>query len=87
VLSSFNRDWRQEHTLSRESIAKAVQDEIDKLQKILALLGADTGHGRVVSVQTAATVEKPKRRWTAAARRKMALAQKARWAKIKAGKK
>jgi hypothetical protein len=69
--------------LSRESIAKEVQAEIDKLQKILVLLGT-AGHG--VSVEKMAT-EKPKRRWSAAARRKMALAQKARWAKIKASAK
>jgi hypothetical protein len=69
--------------LSRESIAREVQAEIDKLQKILVLLGT-SGHG--VSVEKTATV-KPKRKWSAAARRKMAAAQKARWAKIKAAKK
>lgn len=73
--------------MSIDTIRQAVQAEIDKLQKILTLLGAETGHARVVSVQTAATVEKPKRRWSAAARRKMALAQKARWAKVRAAKK
>jgi hypothetical protein len=83
----FGRDWRQEKTLSVETIRRAVQDEIDKLQKILALLGAETGHGRALSIEKTAMVEKPKRRWSAAARRKMALAQKARWAKIKAAKK
>jgi hypothetical protein len=72
------------NTLSRESIAREVQAEIDKLQKILVLLGT-SGHG--VSVEKTATAEKPKRRWSAAARRKMAAAQKARWAKIKAAKK
>jgi hypothetical protein len=73
------------NTLSRESIAREVQAEIDKLQKILVLLGT-SGHG-VVSVEKTATVDKPKRKWSAAARRKMALAQKARWAKIRAAKK
>jgi hypothetical protein len=48
-------------------------------------LGAETGHG--VSVKKTAAVEKPKRKVSAAARRKMAAAQKARWARIKAAKK
>ena len=72
--------------MSIETIRKAVQDEVDKLQKILALLGAGESSNSRVSVPTAATV-RPKRRWSAVARRKMALAQKARWAKIRAAKK
>jgi hypothetical protein len=73
------------NTLSRESIAKEVRAEISRLQQVLVLLGTE-GHG-VVSVEKTATVEKPKRKWSAAARRKMAAAQKARWAKIRATKK
>jgi len=52
--------------MSIDTIRQAVQAEINKLQKILALLGAETGHGRSVSVQKAVTVETPKRRWSAA---------------------
>jgi hypothetical protein len=74
-----------EHNLSVENIVKEVRAEIGRLQQVLALLGAETGHG--VSVKTAAAVEKPKRKVSAAARRKMAAAQKARWARIKAAKK
>jgi hypothetical protein len=71
-------------TLSVENIVKEVRAEISKLQQVLVLLG-ETGHG--VSVKKKATVEKPKRKVSAAARRKMAVAQKARWAKIRAAKK
>jgi hypothetical protein len=73
------------NTLSVENIVKEVRAEIGRLQQVLALLGAETGHG--VSVRKTAAVEKPKRKVSAAARRKMAAAQKARWARIKAAKK
>jgi hypothetical protein len=71
--------------LSVENIVKEVRAEIGRLQQVLALLGAETGHG--VSVKKTAAVETPKRKVSAAARRKMAAAQKARWARIKAAKK
>jgi hypothetical protein len=73
------------NTLSVENIVKEVRAEIGRLQQVLALLGAETGHG--VSVKKTVAVEKPKRKVSAAARRKMAAAQKARWARIKAAKK
>jgi hypothetical protein len=70
--------------LSVENIVREVRAEISRLQQVLALL-SETGHG--VSVQKTATVETPKRKVSASARRKMAAAQKARWAKIRAAKK
>jgi len=73
------------NTLSVENIVKEVRAEIGRLQQVLALLGAETGHG--VSVKKTAAVEKSKRKVSAAARRKMAAAQKARWAKVRAKKK
>ena len=76
------------NTLSVENIVKEVRAEIGRLQQVLALLGAETGHGvSGVSVKKTTAVEKPKRKVSAAARRKMAAAQKARWARIKAAKK
>lgn len=71
--------------MSVENIVKEVRAEIGRLQQVLALLGAETGHG--VSVKKTAAVETQKRKVSAAARRKMAAAQKARWARIKAAKK
>ena len=70
--------------MSVENIVKEVRAEILRLQEVLALLGAETGHG--VSVKKTATVETPKRKVSASARRQMAAAQRARWAKIRAGK-
>jgi hypothetical protein len=74
------------NTLSRESIVTEVRAEISRLQQVLALLGAETGH--TVSVQKAAAVAantgKPRRKMSAAGRKRIAAAQRARWAKIKA---
>jgi hypothetical protein len=85
VLSFRFASGEQENTLSIESIAQQVKEEISRLQQVLALLGAETGHGvSVKKTATVATNERPRRKVSAASRRKMALAQKARWAKIKA---
>jgi hypothetical protein len=83
VLSCGSHLANKEHTLSIENIVKEVRAEISRLQQVLVLLGTE-GHG--VSVKTA-TVETPRRKVSASARRKMAAAQRARWAKIRAAKK
>jgi hypothetical protein len=77
--------------LSRENIIQEVQAEIERLQQVLALLGAETGHG--VSVHSASiqksvaeTTVRPKRQISAAGRARIAAATRARWAKIRAEK-
>jgi len=59
-----------------DSVIKLIEDEIEELNKVLRLLG---GTGRKQAKDTA-----PRRRMSAAARRKISLAQKARWKKWKA---
>jgi hypothetical protein len=63
--------------------AAALREQIDRLEKQLsALLGAPTSAAPV-----AKPAAKPKRKMSAAARAKIAAAQKRRWAKHRAGKK
>ena len=69
------------NTLSREIIVSEVQAEINRLQQVLALLGE--GGESVIKV-TATTV--PTRQISAAGRRRIAAATRARWAKIRAEK-
>ncbi|HLX84406.1 MAG TPA: hypothetical protein VKR59_10950 [Terriglobales bacterium] len=71
--------------MSIESIKQEIKAEIGKLQQILALLGAETGHGVVAKNRAAST--KPRRGMSAAGRKRIAAAQRARWEKIRAGKK
>jgi hypothetical protein len=59
-----------------EDVIKGIKEEIARLQQVLSILGADTGHGRG-----------GKRKMSAAGRKRIAAAQKARWAKIRAAKK
>jgi hypothetical protein len=68
--------------LSIESIAQQVKEEISKLTQVLHLLGG-TG------TKPAKSKAQPKARRTlsAAGRKRIAAAQRARWAKIKAAKK
>jgi len=75
--------------LSIDNIVKEVRAEIGRLEQVLALLGADTGHGvsaRKTAI-VAATTDKPRRKMSAAGRKKIAAAQRARWAKVRAAKK
>jgi hypothetical protein len=71
--------------LSIESIKQEIKAEIGKLQQVLALLGAETGHGLVAKTGTAGA--KPRRKMSAAGRKRIAAAQRARWAKVRAAKK
>ena len=61
-------------TLDIESIAKQIRQEIERLGKVLHLLGGTTG-------------SRKKRKLSAAGRKRIAAAQRARWAKIRAAKK
>jgi ABC-type dipeptide/oligopeptide/nickel transport system ATPase component len=73
--------------LSVENIVREVRAEISRLQQVLVLLG-ETGHGvSVKKAAIAATTDKPRRKMSASARRRIAAAQRARWAKVRAGKK
>jgi hypothetical protein len=64
--------------------AAAIKDEIDGLESELAtILGASTSGGKT----PAAKLDKKKRGMSAAGRARVAAAQRARWAKIKAAKK
>lgn len=66
--------------MSRESIIAEIRAEVTKLNSILDLLGSpDKGHKPAKA--------KRARRMSAAGRRRIAAAQRARWAKIRAGKK
>lgn len=80
---------RRENTLSIENIVREVRAEIGRLQQVLALLGSETGHGVSVkkTVTVAATTDKPRRKMSAAGRKRIAAAQRARWAKVRAAKK
>ena len=75
---SLIRYCEQERILGLENIVKEVKAEIARLQQVLALLGAETGHGVARTTQ---------RKISAAGRKRIAAAQRARWAKIRAGKK
>jgi hypothetical protein len=68
--------------MSLESITQQVKAEISKLTQVLHLLGG-TG------TKTSKTKAQPKarRKMSAAGRKRIAAAQRARWAKIKAAKK
>jgi hypothetical protein len=70
-----------------DSIAAQVKAEILKLQQVLNLLegGAKPTSAKTASVSVPPA--KPRRKMSAAGRRRIAAAQKARWAKIRAAKK
>jgi hypothetical protein len=63
--------------LSRASIIAEIQQDIARMKKVVELLGGVKG------VKSA----KPRRKMSAAGRKKIAAAQRARWAKVRAGKK
>ena len=69
--------------MSIESIKQQVKEEIEKLSQVLRLL--EGGSSQRAGKQ--ATGVRKKRKLSAAGRAKIAAAQKARWAKIRAGKK
>jgi hypothetical protein len=65
--------------MSLESITKEIRSEIAKLNQVLHLLGG----GAKTKVKRA----KPRRKMSAAGRKRIAAAQRARWAKVRAAKK
>ena len=71
--------------MSIENIVREVRAEIGRLQQVLALLGPGT-----VQVQKASHVAtnagKPRRKMSAAGRRRIGAAARARWAKIREAK-
>ena len=70
--------------MSIEGIVQEVRAEIGRLEQVLKLLG----HGTVSVQKTAAKTERaPRRKMSAAGRKRIAAAQKARWAKIRAAAK
>lgn len=68
--------------------ALRVKEQIESLQKELnSLLGVSNGGRRGRMVSNGVTLgRRPRRRMSAAARARIAAAQRARWAKVKAGK-
>jgi hypothetical protein len=66
--------------LSRASIIAEIQQDIARMKKVIELLGG----GKMVSINK--VVGKPRRKMSAAGRKKIAAAQRARWAKIRAAK-
>jgi hypothetical protein len=73
----------QENVLSIESITQEVKEEISKLTQVLHLLGG-TG---AKPAKSKAQPKAPRRKMSAAGRKRIAAAQRARWAKIRAAKK
>jgi len=62
-------------------VLKILQQNVDTMQKVIKMLGG-------VRVKKASkTTEKPRRKMSAAGRKRIAAAQRARWAKIRAAKK
>jgi hypothetical protein len=67
--------------MSIEGIVQEVRAEIGRLQQVLALLGG------TVHVQRKPAKVRAKRHMSAAGRKRIAAAQRARWAKVRAAKK
>jgi len=80
ILPNRNPRYEGEH-LDLESIKQQVKEEIEKLSQVLRLLEGGTNH------QATSTGVRKKRKLSAAGRARIAAAQRARWAKIRAGKK
>jgi hypothetical protein len=68
--------------MSIESITKQVKEEISKLTQVLHLLGSTGAKLTKNKAQVG-----PRRKMSAAGRKRIAAAQRARWAKIRAAKK
>ena len=71
--------------MSRETIIAEIQQDIARMQKVIELLGG----AKTVSIDTVVgkANKKARRKMSAAGRKRIAAAQKARWAKIRAAKK
>jgi hypothetical protein len=73
-----------EDTLSRESIIAEIRKDMALMERVIAMLGGV----KTVSIdEVVGRPRKPRRKISAAGRRRIAAAQRARWAKIKAAKK
>jgi hypothetical protein len=73
-----------EYGLSRESIIAEIRKDMALMERVIEMLGG----AKTVSID--AVVGKPKkarRKISSAGRKRIAAAQRARWAKIRAGKK
>lgn len=66
-------------------IRKLIEEEIERLQEVLRLLAGGEMRGRRDPARK--TAKKTGHRMSAAARKRISAAQKARWAKVRAGKK
>jgi hypothetical protein len=62
--------------MSSESLTK----NVETMQKVIKILGG-------VQAQTSKTTQKPRRKMSAAGRKRIAAAQRARWARVRAAKK
>jgi hypothetical protein len=70
--------------LNTKEILEHINDEISRLQQVKALLqGSSNGHGKVSSNGSAAPKVKGKRVLSVEARKKIAAAQRRRWAKAR----
>lgn len=70
--------------MSMESIAQQVRADIAKLTEILRLLESEESEP---AKHAMVEEKKPRRTMSAAARKRIAAAQRARWKKVRAGKK
>ena len=73
-----------EGIMSLESITQQVREEVEKLSRVLHLL--EGGTNQQARKQVTTNGRKKKRKLSAAGRASIAAAQRARWAKIRAGK-
>ena len=71
--------------MSIENIIGEVRAEIGRLQQVLVLLGASGQKPAGAAPKSGEA--KPRRKLSAAGRKRIAAAQRARWAKIRAAKK
>ena len=75
---------RQEQALSRESIIAEIRKDVALMEHVIKLLGG----GKTVSIdEVVGKSRKARRSMSAAARRRISKAQKARWSKWKAAQK
>jgi hypothetical protein len=70
--------------MSRESIIAEIRKDVALMEHVIKLLGG----GRTVSIdEVVGKPRKPRRKMSAAGRKRIAAAQRARWAKVRAAKK
>jgi hypothetical protein len=69
--------------LSRESIIAEIRKDMALMERVIEMLGGV----KTVSIDTVVGKPRARRKMSAAGRKRIAAAQRARWAKIRAGKK